>query len=78
MLNPPHPGAYNSATTLHNHAEVHMPHYEFFCHACKKTFSKVLTLAEYEEGEVLCLHCGSNNVEQSWSAFYAITSKKSA
>jgi uncharacterized protein len=31
-----------------------MPHYEFFCHACKKTISKVLTLAEYEEGEVLC------------------------
>ena len=24
-----------------------MPHYEYFCHACKKTFSKVLTLAEY-------------------------------
>ena len=27
-----------------------MPHYEFFCHACKKTFSKVLTLAEYANG----------------------------
>jgi putative FmdB family regulatory protein len=78
MLNPPHPAAYNSAATLHNHAEVPMPHYEFFCHAYKKTFSKVLTLAEYEEGEVLSPHCGSNNVEQSWSAFYAITSKKSA
>ena len=23
-----------------------MPHYEYFCHACKNTFSKVLTLAE--------------------------------
>jgi putative FmdB family regulatory protein len=78
MLKAPHPGAYNSATTLHNHAEVPMPQYEYFCHACKKTFSKVLTLAEYEEGEVLCPHCGSNNVEQSWSVFSAITSKKSA
>jgi putative FmdB family regulatory protein len=55
-----------------------MPHYEFFCHACKKTFSKVLTLAEYEAGEVLCPRCLSSNVEQSWSAFYAITSRKSA
>lgn len=55
-----------------------MPHYDFFCHACKKTFSKVLTLAEYEEGEALCPHCSSNNVEQSWSALYAIPSKKSA
>jgi RNA polymerase subunit RPABC4/transcription elongation factor Spt4 len=38
----------------------------------------MLTLAEYEEGEVLCPYCGSDNVEQSWSAFYAITSQKSA
>jgi putative FmdB family regulatory protein len=55
-----------------------MPQYEFYCHACQKTFSKVLTLTEYEEGEVRCPHCDSSNVEQSWSAFYAITSKKSA
>ena len=55
-----------------------MPHYDFYCHSCKKTFSKVLTLAEYQEGEVFCPHCGSDNVEQSWSVFYPITSKKSA
>ena len=55
-----------------------MPHYEFFCHACKKSFSKVLSLVDYEEGEVLCPHCGSKEVEQCWSAFSAITSKKSA
>ena len=53
-----------------------MAHYEFFCHACNKTFSKVLTLAEYEEGEVLCPLCDSNNVELSWSAFHPITSKR--
>jgi hypothetical protein len=28
-----------------------MPHYEFFCHACKKAFSKDLSLLDYEEGE---------------------------
>lgn len=55
-----------------------MPHYEFFCHACNKMFSKILTLAEYEEDEVICPHLGSNKVEQSWSAFYAISSRKSA
>src|SRR5216683_7462690 len=76
MLNPPRPGAYNSATTLHNHAEVSMPHYEFFCHACKKTFSKILTIAEHEKGKNVCPHCGSKNVEQGWSAFSAITAKK--
>jgi len=55
-----------------------MPHYEFFCHAWKKSFSRVLSLVDYEEGEVLCPHCGSKEVEQCWSAFSAITSKKSA
>ncbi len=45
-----------------------MPHYEFFCHACKKTFSKILALAEYEESEVICPHCGSHKVEQSAGA----------
>jgi hypothetical protein len=29
-----------------------MPHYEFFCHGCKKTFSKILALADHEEGGV--------------------------
>jgi len=58
--------------------ETTMPHYEFFCHACKKLFPKVLTLTEHEKGEVVCPHCGSDNVEQSWSAFYAITARKSA
>ena len=55
-----------------------MPHYEFFCHACKKTFTKILALVENEEGRVACPHCDSTNIEQRWSAFSVITSKKSA
>ena len=55
-----------------------MPRYEFFCHNCKKLFSMVLSLVDYEEGDILCPHCGSKEVEQCWSAFNAITSKKSA
>jgi putative FmdB family regulatory protein len=55
-----------------------MPRYEFFCRNCKKLFSTVLSLVDYEEGEVLCPHCGSQDIEQCWSAFSAITSKKSA
>jgi putative FmdB family regulatory protein len=55
-----------------------MPDSEFYCHACMKTFSKVLMWAEYEEGEVLCPHCSSDNLEPRWSVFYPITSKKSA
>ena len=52
-----------------------MPHYEFFCQKCKKFFDKILSLVDYEEGEVLCPHCGSKKVEQ-WSAFSASTAKK--
>ena len=44
-----------------------MPHYEFFCHGCKKFFDKVLSLVDYEAGEIECPHCGSNNVEQQAS-----------
>ena len=43
-----------------------MPHYEFYCHACRKTFTKILTLVAYEEGGVVCPHCGSHKVEQCW------------
>lgn len=55
-----------------------MPQYEFYYHSCKKVFSKVLSLAEYEKGEAICPRCGSKEVEQTWSAFYVMTSKKSA
>ena len=54
-----------------------MPHYNFFCRACKEEFSKVLTLAEYEKGGIVCPHCKSKDIEQRWAAFYAVTSKKS-
>jgi len=53
-----------------------MPHYEFFCKACMKTFSKVLTFTEYEESKIMCPHCGSREVEQQVSPF-SVTSKKS-
>ena len=55
-----------------------MPHYEFFCRDCKKLFTKILSLADYEKGRVMCPKCGSKKVEQRWSAFTVITSKKSA
>jgi putative FmdB family regulatory protein len=55
-----------------------MPHYEFYCNACKKAFTKTLTLVDYEEGGVVCPHCGSHKVEQCWSVSSVITSRKSA
>ena len=55
-----------------------MPHYEFLCHNCKKLFSKILSLIDYDEGEIPCPYCCSKEVEQCWSVFSTITSKKSA
>jgi hypothetical protein len=46
-----------------------MSHYEFYGHARNKTFSEILTLVDYEEGGVVCPHCGSQKIEQCWSVF---------
>lgn len=59
-----------------------MPHYDFLCHECKLEFSKLLTLAEYEDMEcakdpIRCPKCGSMDVEQAWSEAYVVTSRKS-
>lgn len=55
-----------------------MPHYEFVCKACKETFSKTLTITQHDTEKIACPHCGSQDVDQRWSAFSAVTSKKSA
>jgi len=54
-----------------------MPQYDYFCNACRKEFTQIMTLQEYERSKVACPHCGSKEVEQRWSAFFAVTSKKS-
>ena len=54
-----------------------MPLYEFLCLDCDQTFTKVLTLEEYDRGQVNCPECGSTKVEQEPSTFFAVTSKKS-
>ncbi len=54
-----------------------MPTYEYLCKECKKTFSMMLSLAEYEKGRVTCPKCKSKKVEQKVGAFFAVTSKKS-
>ena len=54
-----------------------MPHYDYQCRACKEQFSTVLTPREYNRGDVKCSKCGSVNVVQQPSTFFAVTSKKS-
>jgi len=55
-----------------------MPHYEYFCNACQKTFTMTLTMSEHDTGKTACPQCGSKDVEQRWSTFSAVTSRKSA
>jgi rRNA maturation endonuclease Nob1 len=50
----------------------------FFCHSCKKMFRKRLALNQYEEGEIICPHCGGDDIEESRSAFYSLKHEKSA
>lgn len=55
-----------------------MPHYQFLCRSCKKAFSHILSLFDYEEGEVCCPNCGSKDVEQCRSAVDVLRPKKAA
>jgi len=54
-----------------------MPRYEFFCEDCQKPFEVILTLTEYEKGNVACPDCGTKHIHQDATAFFAVTSKKS-
>lgn len=54
-----------------------MPFYDYECRDCKERFSKILTLTEYNRGDVKCPKCGSAKVQQLLSTFYAVTSRKS-
>jgi putative FmdB family regulatory protein len=53
-----------------------MPVYDYKCKNCNKEFELVLTFAEREQ-LVTCPHCGSTDVEQEATKFYAVTSSKS-
>jgi putative FmdB family regulatory protein len=54
-----------------------MPTYSFVCKECKKSFTRLMTLAEYEKGRFTCPKCNSRKVEQTLAAFFAVSAKKS-
>ena len=55
-----------------------MPTYEYKCQDCHSSFETILTLAVHDREPVACPKCGSKNVQQGFTAFYPVTSKKSA
>ena len=54
-----------------------MPTYDFICQECKKTFTRLMSVAEVEKGSVTCPHCKSDKTEQKPTAFFAVSAKKS-
>ena len=54
-----------------------MPTYEFKCEKCKKRFSLMMTISEYENKKIRCPKCKSVRVKQQITSFEAITSNKS-
>lgn len=54
-----------------------MPTYEYVCLKCKKSFTTVMSISEYEKGKVNCPKCGKGQVKQQVTAFQTKTSKKS-
>jgi putative FmdB family regulatory protein len=59
-------------------ARCTMPIYEYTCQECKRVFILALSLKELEaKPTVTCPHCKSAKVEKKYSAFTAVTSKKS-
>lgn len=54
-----------------------MPRYEFYCEDCKKPFEVILTLEEYEKGQIKCPTGSKKHGHQESAAFFAVTSKKS-
>ena len=54
-----------------------MPTYEYKCEKCKKRFSLMMTISEYEKKKTRCPKCKSVRVKQQITSFETITSNKS-
>lgn len=54
-----------------------MPAYDYVCKDCKKTFTLIMSLAEYDKAKPVCPKCASKHVEQKPATFFAVSAKKS-
>ena len=54
-----------------------MPTYEFYCKKCKKAFSIVISISDYEKKRYNCPECEGKELTQQISSFQTITSRKS-
>jgi putative FmdB family regulatory protein len=54
-----------------------MPTYEYACLKCGEKFTRIMSLKEFESGQVTCPKCNSAEVKQQMSQFIPKTSRKS-
>jgi putative FmdB family regulatory protein len=54
-----------------------MPTYEYVCLNCGEQFTRIMSLKEFEAGQVTCPKCNSAEVKQQMSQFIPKTSRKS-
>ena len=54
-----------------------MPIYDFKCYRCKKRFTIIMSIADFESKKLKCPKCGGSKVDQLITGFLTITSKKS-
>ena len=54
-----------------------MPTYEYVCGKCGEHFVRVMSLKDYEAGQVTCPKCNAADVKQQMSQFIPKTSRKS-
>lgn len=54
-----------------------MPTYDFYCEKCKKDFSVVISISEYEKKKFRCPKCKGKKLKQQITSFQTVTSKKS-
>ncbi len=54
-----------------------MPTYEFYCENCDKSFSLILSLAEYDKERYRCPKCETKKLKQQITSFQTVTSRKS-
>jgi putative FmdB family regulatory protein len=53
-----------------------MPTYEFTCNSCGEQFTKAMSFAERAETSLVCPKCGSEKIEQQFTAVSVKTDKK--
>jgi putative FmdB family regulatory protein len=54
-----------------------MPTYEYVCVKCGEQFVRIMSLKEFEAGQVTCPKCNTTEVKQQMSQFIPKTSRKS-